>query len=162
MNGLVLYGPPASGKSTLAKAIVDLGQGHFLYRLLRSEADNINYRPFTQSTTTVWESTKYGRRYGIDLEGFHNGLTEGLIPIVQLGEPEALEALRAMEINWTVLYLWCPRSIAEERINKRDSGEAESRMAAWDRTEPVVADRVFSTHRVQVVEILDEISVYQP
>lgn len=36
-----------------------------------------------------------------------------------------------------MIYLWCPREVAEQRIVGRRTGDTEARLDAWDSTEPL-------------------------
>jgi guanylate kinase len=38
---------------------------------------------------------------------------------------------------WTVVYVWCPRDIAEERLTARNLEDVEDRLRAWDQTLPL-------------------------
>jgi guanylate kinase len=57
------------------------------------------------------------------------------IPVVHLGQIEAVTSLTgAIPGHWAVVYLWCPRDIAEKRIIDRNTGDVEDRLRAWDET----------------------------
>lgn len=58
------------------------------------------------------------------------------IPVLHLGQPEAVDAVvqATPSARWLVVYLWCPRDIAADRIVARDTGDAEARLHAWDET----------------------------
>jgi guanylate kinase len=61
------------------------------------------------------------------------------VPVVHLGQRPAVVAVTAAVpgARWCVVYLWCPREVAVQRIIARRTGDTDARLRAWDDTEPL-------------------------
>ena len=86
----------------------------------------------------IWENQRYGAVYVVDRSRLHDQLTHH-VPVLHLGQPEAISAVRKASptATWVVVYLWCSRDIAAQRIAARKTGDAEDRLRAWDETKPL-------------------------
>lgn len=159
MLGVVLYGPPASGKDTIASALSLLDNGYISFRRLKSgPGRTVGYRMVKQSQVDelrargeiVWENSRYGALYVVDLPSLRESLSDH-IPVVHLGQAKAVDAVvSAVEGSlWTVVSLWAPREVACERIIGRGTGDTGERLDAWDATEPLPgADLFIDTSKV--------------
>ncbi|MFI9406241.1 kinase [Nocardia sp. NPDC052316] len=144
-QGLVLYGPPASGKDTVTFALTAFDPRYRLFhRMKLGPGRTIGYRMVTanvlaeleRSGEIVWENTRYDARYVIDRPRLVEMLDGDLIPVVHAGQPEVITAVRRATptATWTIGQLWCPRDVAESRIIGRSTGDVEARLRAWDAT----------------------------
>ncbi|RZU52523.1 guanylate kinase [Krasilnikovia cinnamomea] len=147
MRGVILYGPPASGKDTVTKALhkidpsyqlfprIKIGSGRTTgYRMVSGEvADALRARG-----DIVWENARYSSRYLIDRPHLLAHLGQ-FYTVVHLGQvPAVAEVVRATpDATWHVVFLWCPRDVAATRIRARATGDDSARLAAWDATEPL-------------------------
>ncbi len=156
-SGLVLYGPPASGKSSVASAL-GKQSGWCRYRLLKSGPSNESYRALSSQHQPIWQADKYGRTYAIDESGFAD-IPGGQSVVIELGEATAVEAVRRLPIEWTVAHLWCPRSTAVDRMQARGDEDISDRLTAWDNTAPVRADLVIDTSQIALAQVLDLLSL---
>lgn len=147
MTGIVLYGPPAAGKDTITSALHELDHRYTLFpRLKVGPGRTTGYRMTDEATAkalraggdVVWENHRYGARYLIDRPSLAQRLATG-VPVVHLGQRPAIDAVTAAVpgAQWFVVYVWCPRDVAERRIIARGTGDTAARLAAWDATEPL-------------------------
>ena len=147
MRGVILYGPPASGKDTVTAALHELDNRYQQFQRLKAgPGRTAGYRMTTKdelaalhaSGGVVWENHRYGSVYVVDAPGLRQQLAEA-VPVVHLGQVEAIDAVRQAlpEVEWTVVALTCPRHVAEQRIVQRQTGDTWERLRAWDETEPV-------------------------
>ena len=83
----------------------------------------------------AWENRRYDARYAIDLPELLKRLVAH-VPVVHLGQVEAVGAVRdaTPDARWLVVYLWCPRDLAQSRIDARGTGDTNDRLRAWDET----------------------------
>ncbi|MEU1751982.1 kinase [Micromonospora matsumotoense] len=145
--GVILYGPPAAGKDTVTRELVNLGGRVALFQRLKAGAGRtVGYRMVSHERFNelrkqgelIWENRRYGSVYGIDRSVLLS-LADHSVPVLHLGQVAAIDAVKAAtpSIRWIVVYLWCPRDIAEARIVARKTGDVGERLAAWDETEPL-------------------------
>jgi guanylate kinase len=150
--GVILYGPPASGKDTVTEALAARDESFVLYERLKvGPGRTAGYRMATEQQITAmrsagdiaWENSRYGARYVIDAPSLRNAL-ESNIPVVHLGQAEAVAAIQAATApaRWLVVELWCPWDVAERRIADRHTGDDEARRRAFAATERLTAPNV--------------------
>lgn len=159
--GIVLYGPPASGKSTVTRELHTLDQHFSLFKRLKSGAGRTEeYRMVPETEIdelrlrgeVVWENQRYGAVYVIDRPSLATALENG-VPVVHVGQPEAVKAIREVQGNWLVVSLWCPRDLAVSRIRARATGDIAEREQAWDSTPALLeADLSINTDDVAPTE----------
>ncbi|MGC5321716.1 kinase [Micromonospora arida] len=156
MRGVILYGPPASGKDTVTAALHRLDRRYQQFQRLKAgPGRTAGYRMSTASElnalrtsgAVVWENRRYGAVYIIDAPGLRQQLQEQ-IPVVHVGQVEAVDAVREAfpDARWIVVALTCPRAVAERRIVERQTGDTADRLTAWDETEAApAADLIIDT-----------------
>ncbi len=138
MRGVILYGPPASGKDTITTALHRLDARYALYPRLKVSAGPTNgYRMADEATLAqlrhngdvVWEKQRYGARYVVDRPSLTQRLSTG-VPVVHPGQRPAVAAVAAAVpgARWCVAYLWCPREVAARRIIARRTGDTDARL----------------------------------
>jgi guanylate kinase len=146
MRGVVLYGPPASGKDTVTEALTRVDPGYRLYHRLKAGpgrtsgyrmVDAARIDELRRSGDIVWENQRYESVYVIDRPSLRECLKDH-VPVVHLGQREAVEAIQEAfpDAAWTTVYLHCPREEALARIVSRATGDVDARVSAWDATEP--------------------------
>jgi len=163
-RGVVLYGPPASGKDTITAALTahDARYQHFL-PLKVGAGRTAGYRPSTAAAleqlrtagALIWETHRYGAVYAIDRAGLAQLLAVGAVPVLHLAEPTALSLLAAAfpDVRWTTVALTCPRDVAAARIERRQTGDTAARLAAYDAFQPLPApDVLVDSHTVTADE----------
>ncbi|GAA2216784.1 hypothetical protein GCM10010429_45810 [Micromonospora olivasterospora] len=146
-RGLILYGAPATGKDTVTAELVrresrlehfkrlKLGPGRTTgYRMISaSQADDLRHRP----GAILWENSRYDATYFVDRSGLEQLWTSGYVPVVHLGQVEAVEAITGdveTGASWTVVELYCRPALLRSRIRSRATGDEEQRFAAIEQT----------------------------
>jgi len=141
--GVILYGPPASGKDTITGELarIDPVYAHFRklkvgggrskgYRLISAdEANELRRRGLV-----LYENERYGNRYIVDRPSLDALFAAGRVPIVHMGQVAGVHALRRYPATWLSVLLWCPREITEQRARSRGSGDVSARLTVWDET----------------------------
>lgn len=143
-QGVILYGPPASGKDTITTAMADLDpRFHHFARLKVGSGRSAGYRMGTAEQlaqleaagNVVYANSRYGSRYVIDRPGLDAAFGTG-IPVVHLGQIDGVQALlEGYPADWTTVLLWCSRAITEARSQGRGDADTQARLAVWDATE---------------------------
>ncbi|MFE0530624.1 kinase [Micromonospora parva] len=148
--GIILYGPPAAGKDTVTRALHRADTRCTLFERLKVGGGRTDgYRVISESELAdlgsrgeiVWENRRYGAVYAVDRYGLSMHSASG-VPVLHLGQSAAIEAVKDADrsIAWLVVYLWCARDIAEQRMRGRNTGDVPARLNAWDSTESIEAD----------------------
>ncbi|MET8278748.1 kinase [Micromonospora sp. NPDC005174] len=158
MQGVILYGAPASGKDTVTAALHQLHSQYQQFRRLKvGRGRTAGYRMSTDaelatlraSGGVVWENRRYGSVYVIDAPGLRQQFHRQ-IPVVHVGQVNAVDAVRQAfpDVRWIVVALTCPRDVAERRIVERQTGDSAERLRVWDETETVATvDLTIDTSR---------------
>ncbi|MBL1079475.1 kinase [Nocardia sp. 2] len=150
---VILYGPPAAGKDTITAALIAEDSSFTLFRRLKVGGGRTDtYRMATaeevaelsRSGEILWQNSRYDATYVVDRPELRMLLNSNMIPVLHLGQAEAIDALRAAvpEVRWTVVELWCTRAVAEQRIRDRNTNDTTARLDAWDETLPLRPDQV--------------------
>jgi guanylate kinase len=158
MPGVILYGPPAAGKSTVGKALSAYCARYTLFERIKVGGGRTEgYRMSTAEQVAllegadeiIYQNRRYGATYYVDRSGLADILRTG-IPVVQLGQREGIDAVvRGFPAErWLVVRLWCSRAIAAKRIAARSTGDDSDRLMAWAATDPIVGDLAINTDHV--------------
>ncbi|NRQ36629.1 guanylate kinase [Nonomuraea sp. NN258] len=142
MKGIVLYGPPASGKSTTTAALAELDPRFVLLRKLKAgnqrgtEYDFVDAELLAQLRSTerlLVETHRYGNTYAIDRGQVEQLVLAGQVPIVHMGNIPDIRRLVAAD-PWLLVLLWVSREICEQRSRHRGDSDTAKRLKAWDET----------------------------
>lgn len=143
-SGLVLYGPPAVGKSTITAQLTKLDPRFTLFPVVKSgpgrtigyamvSADEFAKRAAAGDFVFTWE--RYGSRYAVSTSELSKFVSDGRIPVLHLGSVAAVKAITAEPSPlWTVVQLWASRRVCVERARARGTGDLAARLAAYDQT----------------------------
>jgi len=142
-DGVVLYGPPASGKDTITQELVGLDAAYVHFAKLKagtgrtagyrlSSAEELD--ALRAKSQLIHEITRYGATYAVDTPHLDELLKAGLIPIVHMGQLAGVDALQRHSVRWLDVLLWCPRDVTEQRLRQRGSSDVARRLVAWDET----------------------------
>ena len=161
-RAVIVYGPPAAGKDTVTAALTNLNAQYRQFRRMKvGSGRTAGYRMSTpeevarlkSSGGIVWENQRYSSTYYVDKPSLERDLSEAW-PVVHLGQAAAISAVVQTfpAVPWTVVYLWCPREVAERRVIERGTSDVAERMAAWDATEPIPAALTINTATLSPAE----------
>lgn len=163
MNGVILYGPPAAGKDTVTAELVALDPRftHF-ERLKCGPGRTAGYRMVEPeqlaalpSEVVLWTNRRYDAVYLVDRPGLAAIWQTGRIPVVHLGQPEAVTAVTAgtPAARWLVVELHAPLPVLRARIEARGTGDDAARVTAAIETPRLDgADLVVDTGTVSAAE----------
>lgn len=148
-RGLLLYGAPAAGKSTITQELTKIDPSMRLFRRLKSGGTRrtSEYRMTTPEALAalrsrgeiLWENSRYNAIYATDRPELTRMLEAGLVPVVHVGQADAIQALHAEPVSWTTIALTCPRDVAMQRIVDRATGDTVARIAAWDESDTLTS-----------------------
>ena len=140
---VILYGPPASGKDTITRALASLDPRYTLFRRLKIGNGNTSgYRmaspgdlaALRERGQVLYQNDRYGSTYVVDRPHLAAMLGAGQIPVVHIGQVEGIRAVRNYPADWITVALWCARSTTARRARERGSADIDARLTAWDET----------------------------
>lgn len=143
--GIILFGPPASGKDTVTARLVAINERYEHFRRLKSGGERkAGYRAVSADELDalsargdiVYSNRRYDARYAVDRPGIESLTRRHKVPIVHIGQVEGIHAVLegCSEIDWLVVGLWCSREESEARLVGRTDSRIAERLAAWDAT----------------------------
>lgn len=144
-TGLILYGPPASGKDTVTKELISADKQYTHFRRLKvGTGRTVGYRTtaipelmdMRQRGDLLYENERYSSTYAVDRGELDSITQQGKIPIVHLGQVSGIIAVTSgYPIRWVTVGLWCNRDQAERRLIERRDSDIHERLIAWDVTQ---------------------------
>ncbi|MFJ8563074.1 guanylate kinase [Streptomyces microflavus] len=142
-QGVILYGPPASGKDTVTAALAELNSTYAQFERLKvGTGKSAGYRMGTAEQLheleaagdILYANARYGNTYVIDRPGVDAAFAAG-VPVVHLGQVDGIRALvDGYPADWSLVLLWCPREVTGQRSVGRGDSDTAARLAAWDAT----------------------------
>ncbi|WP_053912941.1 guanylate kinase [Streptomyces sp. SCSIO 75703] len=142
--GILLYGPPASGKDTLTTALAELDGRYALFSRLKIGGGRTRgYRMGTPEHlaeleahgNVVHRNDRYGNTYVVDRPGLGRAMDGGRVPVVLLGQIAGVQRVASrFPAGWRRVLLWCSRETTAQRSSRRGDTDTEARLAAWDAT----------------------------
>lgn len=142
--GVILYGPPTSGKDTTTAELSRLDDRYALLPKLKTGTGrSAGYRVVSgaeretlrSAGRLVVETHRYGNVYAIDRDDVAALVDADRIPVVHMGNVADLQRLRtAVPLAWTSVLLWVPREVCAKRSEHRGDPDTPNRLQAWDET----------------------------
>lgn len=163
-SGVILYGPPGSGKDTVTSELAHLRPEFTLFeRLKAGPGRTTGYRMTTaehieelaKAGELLYRNARYDAEYAIDRRGVSDLVDGGRIPVLHMGQVAGASAVGAFPIRWVKVLLWCPREVTEERCKGRGDKDVDARLKVWQETRQDLLDHarepwslVIETHRL--------------
>ncbi|WP_432190881.1 guanylate kinase [Streptomyces sp. bgisy027] len=143
-QGILLYGPPASGKDTITTALCEHNEIYSAFKRLKVGSGRTDgYRMGTAEQLVeleargdvIYRNDRYGNIYLVDRPGLVQAMQDGSIPILHLGQVAGIETMvDEFPASWSSVLLWCSRESTAVRSKGRGDSDTEARLAAWDAT----------------------------
>ncbi|MDX6744988.1 phosphotransferase-like protein [Actinocorallia sp. A-T 12471] len=143
-KGVILYGPPTSGKDTITAELTRQDTRFTLLPKLKAGTGRSRgYRAVTAEELEKLradgrlpvETARYGNVYAVDRQDVETIAASGRIPVVHMGNVADLTRLRdAVPLDWLAVLLWIPREVCAERSAGRGDADTADRLRAWDET----------------------------
>ncbi|MFF0312916.1 guanylate kinase [Streptosporangium sp. NPDC004379] len=142
--GVVLYGPPASGKDTITAALTRADPRFVLLPKLKVGTGRAQGYEFVTAERlaelraagrVLAETHRYGNVYAVDRQTIEDLTAAGAVPVTHMGNLTDLRHLVGREPDgWLRVLLWVPREVTAQRSRDRGDVDTERRLAAWDET----------------------------
>lgn len=143
-QGIVLYGPPASGKDTVTAALARLDPRFVLLPKLKVGTGRATGYEFVsaehldklrEASRLLVETRRYGNIYAVDRQSIEDRHAAGSVPVVHMGNLADLRQLIGRTPDsWLRVLLWVPREVTEQRSRSRGDADTGKRLTAWDET----------------------------
>lgn len=144
VQGVVLYGPPASGKDTVTATLHRLDPRFVLLPKLKVGSGRATGYEFVTAEhldrlrdegRLIAETRRYGNVYAIDTQAIEVRHAAGYVPVVHMGNvPDLRRLIGRAPDSWLRVLLWVPREVTERRSQERGDLDTGKRLAAWDET----------------------------
>jgi len=140
---VALYGPPAAGKDTVTHALSRIDPSFVLFRrLMVGPGRTTGFRVTDEATVDrmrhdgeiVHENRRYGALFVTDRTALDRLVAVGRVPVVHIGQIDAVAALARYPARWTPILLWCSRPVTALRSRARGDLDTEARLRAWAET----------------------------
>ncbi|MFJ8021247.1 guanylate kinase [Streptomyces sp. NPDC096311] len=142
-SGVLLYGPPGSGKDTITHELTRLRPEFALFQRLKAgPGRTTGYRLTTsdrieelsRAGELLYRNARYDAEYAIDHQGVAALVDDGRIPVLHMGQVVGAGAVSVFPLRWVRVLLWCPLAITESRSTDRADKDIEARVEVWHET----------------------------
>ncbi|MFJ5843956.1 guanylate kinase [Streptomyces sp. NPDC092903] len=142
-SGVILYGPPGSGKDTVTAELTRLQPEFALFeRLKAGPGRTTGYRLTTtahidqlsRDGELLYRNARYDAEYAIDRPGVAALVEGGRVPVLHMGQVAGAKAVAAFPLHWIRVLLWCPVATTESRSVGRGDTDVDARVKVWHET----------------------------
>ncbi|MEU3242046.1 guanylate kinase [Streptomyces sp. NPDC006875] len=142
-SGVILYGPPGSGKDAITSELTQLRSEFALFKRLKAgPGRTTGYRLTTvdhieelsRAGGLLYRNARYNAEYAIDWHGVAALVDADRIPVVHVGQVVGASAVAAFPLHWIRVLLWCPLDTTESRSIGRGDTDVEARVKVWHET----------------------------
>ena len=147
--GVILYGPPGSGKDTISAELTRLRPAFALFQRLKAgPGRSTGYRltspehieDLARSGDLLYRNARYGAEYAIDRGEVSALLAARRIPVLHMGQVPGVRAVEAFPIHWVKVLLWCPEETTQARCTSRGDKDVVARLKVWHETRQDLLD----------------------
>ncbi|MFC9844322.1 guanylate kinase [Streptomyces sp. NPDC060223] len=148
-SGVILYGPPGSGKDTLTAELSHLRPQFTLFQRLKAGTGRTTgYRITTtrhieelaSAGELLYRNDRYDSEYAIDRGEVSALVDSGRIPVLHMGQVAGARAVAAYPINWVRVLLWCSEDVTRQRCRGRGDKDLDARLKVWHETRQDLLD----------------------
>lgn len=148
-SGVILYGPPGSGKDTVTGELARLSTKFTLFQRLKAgPGRTTGYRLTTvqhiedleRAGEVLYRHRRYEAEYAIDRGEVSAIVDAGHFPVVHMGQVAGTRAVATFPINWVRVLLWCPEDVTRERCRGRGDKDLDARLKVWHETRQDLMD----------------------
>ncbi|MFD3571650.1 AAA family ATPase [Streptomyces sp. NPDC058667] len=166
--GVILYGPPGSGKDTVSAELARLRPAYELFQRLKAgPGRSTGYRLTTtehiedleRSGGLLYRNARYSAEYAIDRGEVSALLAAERIPILHMGQVSGVRAIEAFPVRWVKVLLWCSEEATLARCTDRGDKDVAARLKVWHETRQDLLDHMGDSW--SLVLRTDEVSAAQ-
>ena len=135
-HGVILYGPPTSGKDTVTAELVSQDARFApVAKLKVGTGRTTGYRRVSPAELDKLRAAGRVAVYAVDRDDIAALVEADRVPVVHMGNLADLRRLRAaVPLAWTSVLLWIPRAVCADRSRQRRDTDTPARLKAWDET----------------------------
>ncbi|MFJ9967330.1 ATP-binding protein [Streptomyces avermitilis] len=148
-SGVILYGPPGSGKDAITGELSHLRPEFALFQRLKAGSGRTTgYRltapehieELAQAGEVLYRNSRYDAEYAIDRGQVSTLVDSGHIPVLHMGQVVGARAVATFPISWVRVLLWCPEEVTRQRCQGRGDKDLEARLKVWHETRQDLLD----------------------